>query len=133
MADAAFRYGTVQTSVTVYVCGPMTGLPLHNFPAFFRAAIFLRSSGFTVINPAEAAMAQDVDPSQPITDVQYNAFLEIDLQAIREHAQMIVRLPGWEESKGATQELDLASQLGLPIVDAWWEEAEPMAAAVPAE
>ncbi len=37
----------------IYLAGPMTGLPDYNFPAFMKAAAYLRSQGAIVFNPAE--------------------------------------------------------------------------------
>ena len=37
----------------VYVAGPMSGMPGHNFPAFNAAADSLRAQGWHVENPAE--------------------------------------------------------------------------------
>lgn len=37
----------------IYLAGPMTGLPEHNFPAFHAEAARLRGLGYHVENPAE--------------------------------------------------------------------------------
>lgn len=37
----------------IYLAGPMTGLPEHNFPAFHAEAARLRGLGYQVENPAE--------------------------------------------------------------------------------
>ena len=38
---------------TIYIAGPMTGLPECNYPAFHEAARRLRLLGYEVLNPAE--------------------------------------------------------------------------------
>lgn len=37
----------------LYLCGPMTGLPAFNYPAFNAAAVALRQVGFLVFSPTE--------------------------------------------------------------------------------
>ena len=37
----------------IYLAGPMTGLPDHNFPAFRAAAEGLQQAGWEVVNPAD--------------------------------------------------------------------------------
>lgn len=38
---------------TLYIAGPMSGIPQFNFPAFIAAAAALRAQGYTIISPAE--------------------------------------------------------------------------------
>jgi len=37
---------------TIYIAGPMSGLPEFNYPAFFAAAEQLTAAGYDVLNPA---------------------------------------------------------------------------------
>jgi len=37
-----------------YICGPMTGMPKHNYPAFFKAAKRLNKNGVKTVNPVIA-------------------------------------------------------------------------------
>lgn len=37
----------------IYISGPMSGMPEHNFPAFNAEAARLRALGYDVVNPAE--------------------------------------------------------------------------------
>ena len=57
-------------SKRIYISGPMTGMPEHNFPAFHAAADRLRKAGWSVVNPAvvaalgSLALAQGQQPPQ---------------------------------------------------------------------
>lgn len=89
----------------VYVAGPMSGLPLDNHPAFHAAAAELRALGFEVENPAE-------NPEPPC-----KSWLGYMRMAVAQVAKVdaIVLLPGWENSRGAKVEYDLAVGLGLKV------------------
>lgn len=100
----------------VYLAGPMRGHKLHNFPAFMRAAMDLRSRGFYVFNPADCDIAEGFDPSKAI-DHPDNAeafdlaeAFEWDFNCIK-NSEAVVLLPGWENSKGVQAELVLAMAL----------------------
>ncbi|HCY15586.1 MAG: hypothetical protein A2Z93_06320 [Curvibacter sp. GWA2_64_110] len=90
----------------IYIAGPMTGLPELNYPAFNAAAARLRALGFEVENPAE-----NQEP-------HCGSWLGYMRMAIRQLSQCdgVVLLPGWQESKGARIEHQLATQLGLVVV-----------------
>ncbi|WP_074133252.1 dATP/dGTP diphosphohydrolase domain-containing protein [Mycolicibacterium houstonense] len=92
----------------VYISGPMTGMPDHNFPAFHQAAQHYRDLGYTVINPAELPGEGGEHP--------WEWFLRRDLIAMLEGgADTIVLLPGWEQSRGAKLEYHVASALGFTV------------------
>lgn len=96
---------------TIYLSGPMTGLPEFNYPAFREAAARLRGLGHRVYNPAEFAFDGPLDQF-PIR----SAFEEYTRFICRE-ACTIVMLPGWESSAGACVEHALASRIGLDVLD----------------
>lgn len=89
--------------MTVYISGPMTGLPERNYPAFNQAELMLVAQGHEVLNPA----------SLP-DGLTYEEYMELDLEMVR-RSQMVVTLPGWENSKGSNTEVDLARSLGIPV------------------
>lgn len=91
----------------LYIAGPMTGLPLLNFPAFHAAAAELRAAGYEVENPAE-------NPQPPCG----GTWLGYMRMAVAQVATVdaVVLLPGWENSKGARVERDLAVGLGLDVM-----------------
>jgi nucleoside 2-deoxyribosyltransferase len=93
------------TTPHVYIAGPMTGYPEYNYPAFTEAAAALRANGRTVTSPHEL---HDNDFSRP-----FDWYLRRDLAALLTCTD-IVLLPGWEASRGAHLELDVAIGLGMP-------------------
>ena len=109
----------------VYLSGPMRGYKDFNFPAFDRAAAFLRSHGHEVFNPAEKDREHDPEgvswrsPDGDITEAEVTGMfnrrvaIRADLNYIMDHAEAIAMLPGWNESKGANAELWLARFLDL--------------------
>lgn len=92
----------------IYLAGPMTGLPELNFPAFYAAAVRLRAEGHHVENPAENGA------SAP-QDARWEDYMRLALaQLVR--CQAIALLPGWEGSRGARIEINLALVLGMEVV-----------------
>jgi hypothetical protein len=92
-------------TLKAYISGPMTGRPELNFPAFHAAAAALRAQGFDVVNPAEL----NTDPK-----AGWHACMRQDIKALCD-CNLLVLLPGWEDSKGAHIELNLAHRLGLVV------------------
>lgn len=100
-----------------YLAGPMTGLPLFNFPAFDAAAELLTQRGHDVINPAQLDRDVGFDPSQTesVSKEFLRDALRRDLSALCD-ADAIAMLPGWENSGGARIEWQLATHLGLDVI-----------------
>ncbi|HBO4545378.1 DUF4406 domain-containing protein [Pseudomonas paraeruginosa] len=92
----------------IYLAGPMTGLPEHNFPAFHAEAARLRSLGYQVENPAEHGV---------IDGFEWADYLRLDLQKLLT-CQAIALLPGWMDSKGARLEFTVATNLGMRALHA---------------
>jgi hypothetical protein len=100
----------------VYIAGPMSGHPEHNFPAFRRAAADLRRRGYEVLSPVELDEAEGYDPSQGLEPGQYAEFLARDIDRIASDGiEAIALLPGWEKSKGVAAELAFARATGLKV------------------
>lgn len=95
----------IKTDAVIYLSGPMTGLPDYNYPAFNALAAALRGRGFVVNNPAEAGSIG-------------RSWEECMRAAIRMlcGSDVVVALPGWENSRGAKIEVGLATDLGLGLV-----------------
>jgi hypothetical protein len=91
---------------TIYLSGPMTGLPEFNYPRFREVAAKLRAAGHVVYNPADFAHHGEFPARQAFSE--YTAF-------ICNRADTIVLLEGWENSKGALAERALAENCKLDI------------------
>lgn len=92
----------------IYVAGPMTGYPELNFPAFHAAAAALREAGHHVENPAEI----NADPNAAWLDC-----MRADIARLVT-CDAVYMLPGWERSRGARIEQQLAAGLGLDVLHA---------------
>lgn len=91
----------------VYISGPMAGIPELNYPAFNRAAKHIRNMGYQVENPAS-----NLEPECE----SWEGYMRLAIaQLMRCH--ILVRLPGWESSRGASVENDLAQLLGFKVFD----------------
>jgi hypothetical protein len=98
----------------VYIAGPMTGYPLYNFEQFFAWAAAIRSTGDTPLNPAEHDVRKMFN-GWVYDEAGYDEIIEYDLNLIRKEADRMFMLRGWNFSKGAQMEHDLAVELGLNI------------------
>ena len=90
-----------------YIAGPITGIKDFNFPAFFAMEESLKNSGLeTILNPA----SNKKDPNT----TSWKEFM-IDAIDMVMRSEQVVFLEGWEKSKGARVEMELAKGLGLGI------------------
>lgn len=107
--------------VQVYLAGPMRNYPEFNFPAFADATEKLRARGYKVHSPAEEEARVGFDPKtgrypegKHQRTIREN--LRDDLCWICEYADLVVLLPGWEQSKGALAEVHCARAIGVPAI-----------------
>lgn len=99
---------------TLYLGGPMTGIPQFNFPAFDQAAGRLRAEGFDVVSPAELddpktreaalASADGALGSGAANGETWGDFLSRDVKLIADKVDGAVFLDDWETSRGARLE-----------------------------
>lgn len=95
----------------LYLAGPMSGYPDHNFPAFNAEAARLRALGYEVVNPAELNL--DVDHSQAQA-VVWRACMRKDIHKLIE-CDGIAMMEGWQFSRGASLEYQIAAGLELRL------------------
>ena len=101
----------------VYLSGPMTGLPGLNVQAFDDAERALRGDGNDVYNPCdhlrwpyEDAMTSDINMlTCCLPDMRNGLSTERLFDAM-------VLLPGWDESRGARLERDVAEACGIRVM-----------------
>ena len=89
----------------IYLSGPMTGCKDRNYPLFHRMAKELREAGFDVVSPAE-------NRGYEVSEVN---FMKNSIRLLL-HCNAIYMLRGWEDSKGATLEHEIAKDLGYQII-----------------
>lgn len=100
------RCDLIEQVTRVYIAGPIGKLPMEQARIPFDAAeAEYVKRGCIVLNPCNL-----VPPGTP-----YGECMRIDLTALLT-CDMIVMLPGWTLSKGATAELTVAQICGLAVV-----------------
>ena len=97
--------------LTLYVAGPITGLPDGNRAAFDQATLRLIDAGFWAVNPRELGD----EGEHP-----WRWYMQRGLEALM-RCDGVALLDGWEKSRGATLERKVAKALGMPVapVDGW--------------
>lgn len=111
---------------TVYIAGPMRGIPEYNFPAFHAAAEKWIDLGYNVISPADLdLLAGAVDPASAafhsgtanLSAEHVRSFIRRDTEAIQllipDRGDAVLFLPGSSRSIGAAGEFALARWLGV--------------------
>lgn len=101
----------------LYLSGPMAGYEDSNYPAFVLAADVLREHGYEVENPAEFCEECRLMPD----DDAYADFMRCALKKLM-RADGVALLYGWEHSRGAKLEVQVAEVLGMKIKNAYaWD------------
>lgn len=113
----------LNSGLTVYIAGPISGDLVANLPRFFEAEDALRAAGHSTCNPARGdggrSAGECVDRAlaavqhQPWKDWTY--YMRQGIAGLM-RCNAIALLPGWHESKGARVEASLALTLGYAKV-----------------
>lgn len=90
---------------TVYISGPITGIPDLNRFAFSFVEGCIRARGLTPVNPHTLC-----DPS-----LSWSQCMRADIAALCA-CDAILLLPGWERSNGAQLEVHVAHRLGIEVL-----------------
>lgn len=110
--------------MNVYISGPMTGYPEHNFPAFEDAQTRLMEElgggpAVMIYSPHnfDAKPSGEVDHDD-LAKKPWEDFLRRDINFLTSMKfDRIYVLPGWEKSRGARLEVTIATQLGAELYD----------------
>jgi len=97
----------------IYLAGPIRGCENTCVEAFARAAKLLFSEGHTVFNPIEAEGGTIDARRNEDVGFRRQCFAK-DTAWICYHADLVMLLPGWRGSQGASAEFYLAKAIGIP-------------------
>ena len=95
---------------TLYIAGPMTGLPAFNYPAFEKAAGDLIAAGYEVLSPHTIDATEDTEPGSQTWEWYMRRALSMMLRC-----DGVALLPGWRKSRGALIEVRLAEDVGMRL------------------
>ncbi len=90
----------------LYICGPMSGIPDFNYPAFNYAEKLLIHAGFRVVNPANNGLSR----KSP-----WEHHMKRDI-ALLLGCTGVATLDGWQDSRGARLEVHIARELNIPVM-----------------
>ncbi len=92
--------------LTVYICGPISGLPNLNREAFEAAEQALRKKGYEPINPHK------IPEHVGAKDQSWHGYMKRCIPYLMK-ADLVVLLPGYVQSKGAWKEWELCQDLHI--------------------
>jgi hypothetical protein len=97
---------------SIYIAGPMSGIPEFNFPAFFAAEERLKADGWRAVNPAAKSQEADLYPDAVATGdnklviekgFDFRKCYLWDMEQVI-YGDAIYMLKGWQYSPGAVGE-----------------------------
>jgi hypothetical protein len=91
----------------VYISGHITGIDFGNRFAFSCARNALELCGYEVVDPSEVQLDDEAT---------WADYMRADLKLLLD-CDFIYMLDGWEDSKGARLERELAENLGIEEID----------------
>lgn len=106
----------------VYIAGPMESAGGNwNMPLFDYVAGKLRAEGCEVFNPAEhiienhGSLENVLKMDKATGKVARRLAMRDEILWIIDNAQLVLLLPGWERSPGATAERAVALSIGIEV------------------
>jgi hypothetical protein len=96
---------------TVYISGPISKIAGGNFQQFALAQEQIEALGYNVLNPHE--ICRFIDPKLYQTDEEHREACMRECLAKLPYAHIVVTLKGWEYSKDARKEVNIARETGF--------------------
>lgn len=93
----------------IYVAGPITGVEGYR-QNFEKACEYLVDEGYEVASPTW------FDAQGEMLQWGWNEYMRATIQMML-NCDGVALLDGWEKSKGAQVEVDLANKIGIPVHD----------------
>lgn len=100
----------IDKTQTVYLSGPMTGLPDYNRAAFNMRAEAFRAAGYIVNNPAEISVTHGTSKS-------YGFYFKCAMRMML-NSDVVYVFGDITESRGAQMEINVAKMAEMPVI---WE------------
>ena len=98
----------------IFISGPMTGYVGHNYYIFEKVEECLRTAGYECVNPA--AIGKKYNPEKVDKDKSLYCAMEKEIQEAERTCNVLLLLPGWEDSIGVRLELRTAIELKMKII-----------------
>ncbi len=110
----------------IYLSGPISKVPGGNKETFIDAQRVLEERGFEVLNPHQICAEIKRDWFQSEKEF-WNACMRACLKSMMD-AELIMMLPGFSNSDGASLELENARRLDFKVLyyADWYKEIQPM-------
>lgn len=89
---------------TIYIAGPMRGLPDFNRAAFNAAAERLAANGWQPVNPVDIERILPCVDEDEVSEDNLQKLLEVECEIVK-RVDAIYLLKGWWKSEGAKKEL----------------------------
>lgn len=106
----------MRPSLTVFISGPMQGIPDFNRLQFNSSASLLDRAGYAVLDPTTI---EKFSPANP-----YELNVRITLTALL-HCNAVALLPGWQNSPASLREVEIANACGMTVAPLNYWLVEP--------
>lgn len=101
-----FDYRPRQKNKRIYISGPITGIKNYNREAFESAERDLLDAGYVAVSPFRIGVTSK--------HKKWNDYMREDIKALMDVDGVLV-LPGYQQSKGAMEEIRVAQSVEIPL------------------